>query len=306
MKLLPSLCLAASLTFTSAFAGSLGGPAPFQNGSPLSSGTDGTYNASIRGSNLSGVFRFTISGGSQGGDITSPTGTQRLTKPRASMVNPDPAESPNVGSLGADENATFITTGGNYSTRGNSWVAWYEGVVTRGMTDVAITDGAIAGVLQAMNAPSGAAAQPANDNTGIALSTTSGSEKVGYTWSIVSYTTSSSGNSIVAIPVYGWIAGNGTSSLSESYERLQNDIGYAPGIPTVLQNGEFSGSIQLNSPNGNIKGTGSFVVLTNLGSVTANGSARDQNSPQWIPSNVSFSWRGARVSTTAAPTPYIK
>jgi hypothetical protein len=48
-----------------ASAGSFGGPAPFRNGSPLATGTDGLYNASLRGTNLSGVFRFSISKGSQ-------------------------------------------------------------------------------------------------------------------------------------------------------------------------------------------------------------------------------------------------
>jgi len=48
-----------------AHAGGFGGPPPFTNGSPLSTGVDGTYQASARGSNLSGVISFTYSGGVQ-------------------------------------------------------------------------------------------------------------------------------------------------------------------------------------------------------------------------------------------------
>lgn len=47
-----------------AHAGSFGGPPPFTNGSPLPSGDDGTYQASMRGKNLSGIFEFTYSSGS--------------------------------------------------------------------------------------------------------------------------------------------------------------------------------------------------------------------------------------------------
>ena len=46
------------------------GPAAFRNGSPLVSGVDGTYQATARASNITGIFRFAYSGGSQ-------TATQR-------------------------------------------------------------------------------------------------------------------------------------------------------------------------------------------------------------------------------------
>ena len=49
-------------------AGSLAGPPPFTNGSPLQSGTDGTYQAVASGTNLTGVFSFVISGGIQTSD----------------------------------------------------------------------------------------------------------------------------------------------------------------------------------------------------------------------------------------------
>lgn len=55
------------LVFTAclAQAGSFGGPPPFTNGSPLISGVDGTYQASIRGSNLTGIVEFTYADGVQ-------------------------------------------------------------------------------------------------------------------------------------------------------------------------------------------------------------------------------------------------
>jgi hypothetical protein len=46
-------------------AGNMFGPAPFRNGSPLVSGVDGTYQATARAQNVTGVFRFAYAGGSQ-------------------------------------------------------------------------------------------------------------------------------------------------------------------------------------------------------------------------------------------------
>jgi len=61
------LILLASLFFLpfAANAGNMFGPAPFRNGSPLVSGIDGTYQATARASNITGIFRFAYSGGSQ-------------------------------------------------------------------------------------------------------------------------------------------------------------------------------------------------------------------------------------------------
>jgi len=60
--LLPVLIIFSSLT---ADAGNMFGPAPFRNGSPLVSGVDGTYQATARAENVTGIFRFAYSGGSQ-------------------------------------------------------------------------------------------------------------------------------------------------------------------------------------------------------------------------------------------------
>lgn len=57
------LVLVSTISF--GHAGGFGGPPPFTNGSPLVSGVDGGYQASIRGENLSGLLTFTYSGGVQ-------------------------------------------------------------------------------------------------------------------------------------------------------------------------------------------------------------------------------------------------
>ncbi len=59
---LPAVILSLTL---SAHAGNMFGPAPFRNGSPLVSGVDGTYQATARAENVTGIFRFAYSGGSQ-------------------------------------------------------------------------------------------------------------------------------------------------------------------------------------------------------------------------------------------------
>ncbi len=53
------------MTVNFAQAGGFGGAPPFTNGSPLVSGVDGSYQATARGNNLVGTFRFTYSGGRQ-------------------------------------------------------------------------------------------------------------------------------------------------------------------------------------------------------------------------------------------------
>ena len=55
-------------TINLARAGEFAGPPPFTNDSPLQSGTDGTYQAIVSGTNITGVFSFVISGGLQTSD----------------------------------------------------------------------------------------------------------------------------------------------------------------------------------------------------------------------------------------------
>jgi hypothetical protein len=59
---LPAFILSLTLP---AQAGNMFGPAPFRNGSPLVSGTDGIYQAVATAPNLTGLFSWAISGGSQ-------------------------------------------------------------------------------------------------------------------------------------------------------------------------------------------------------------------------------------------------
>jgi len=50
---------------SSAMAGSFGGPPPFTDLSPLQSGIDGSYQATARGKNLTGIIRFAYQNGVQ-------------------------------------------------------------------------------------------------------------------------------------------------------------------------------------------------------------------------------------------------
>jgi hypothetical protein len=65
MKKFLFLSTVLGLACSPAFAGNFFGPAPFRNGSPLVSGVDGTYQATARAENVTGIFRFAYSGGSQ-------------------------------------------------------------------------------------------------------------------------------------------------------------------------------------------------------------------------------------------------
>ncbi len=63
---LPVLCTFALLAVaTASQAGSFGGPPPFTDLSPLQSGIDGSYQATARGTNLTGVIRFAYQNGVQ-------------------------------------------------------------------------------------------------------------------------------------------------------------------------------------------------------------------------------------------------
>lgn len=112
------LALAATITF--GHAGGFGGPPPFTNGSPLVTGVDGAYQASARATNITGVFRFTYSGGSQtSGTITLSNGV--LTDPY------------------------------------NDYVFFVEGLVFRGLVQANINSNNLVGVLDegGVNAPNG-------------------------------------------------------------------------------------------------------------------------------------------------------
>jgi hypothetical protein len=89
-------------------------PPPFTNGSPLVTGVDGMYQATARGKNLTGVFRFTYVNGSQTSNPQLPTGDSvpnLLTDPY------------------------------------NDYVFFVEGLVYRGLVQANINTSSIAGVL---------------------------------------------------------------------------------------------------------------------------------------------------------------
>jgi hypothetical protein len=65
MKKILLLPFVVSLSINFLEAGNMVGPAPFRNGSPLVSGVDGTYQATARAENVTGIFRFAYSGGGQ-------------------------------------------------------------------------------------------------------------------------------------------------------------------------------------------------------------------------------------------------
>ncbi len=69
---LPVLCTFALLAAAAAsHAGSFGGPPPFTDLSPLQSGIDGSYQATARGENLTGVIRFAYENGVQSQNATA-------------------------------------------------------------------------------------------------------------------------------------------------------------------------------------------------------------------------------------------
>ena len=105
--------LLAIFTVATAHAGSFGGPPPFSNGFPT--GIDGSYQASARGTNLSGVIRFYFSGGSQSlGTTTLTAGTAEIGK--------------------------------------NSWAIFYEGKLYKGLTEANINQADITGILSSVSA----------------------------------------------------------------------------------------------------------------------------------------------------------
>jgi hypothetical protein len=71
---LPVICTFALLAAAAAsHAGSFGGPPPFTDGSPLQSGIDGSYQATARGTNLTGVIRFAYQN-----NVQSPIGSANV------------------------------------------------------------------------------------------------------------------------------------------------------------------------------------------------------------------------------------
>ena len=105
--------LLAIFAVATAHAGSFGGPPPFTNGSPLQSGVEGSYQASARGNDVSGIIRFAY----------------------------------NSGGLPA------ISGNSTISTLNNRYVFFVAGTIVSGTIDAAIMDNKIAGVIEQASAP---------------------------------------------------------------------------------------------------------------------------------------------------------
>lgn len=266
MKISLTVFLLSTALAASAFAGSLGGPAPFRNSSPLATGTDGTYNASFRGTNLSGIFRFSIQEGGQIGGVVLPS----ISGPR-----PDPGTA----------NPVVVTTA-TYTSRYNVWVAWYEGIAYRGLTDAAIMDGAVSGVLAVQAPPTTDLFQPGMLQP-------------------------QAFQNYLPRTISGIFDGATTNQQIFSIFPPQT-FGSPLAINSVLQSGEFRGKLDTKSPVGEMKGTGRFAVVRDSGldptrpagaqsSTAANVYATDitraANNPRYQAEYVDFRWKGARVQS---------
>ena len=258
MKISFSLFLALSVILsgaTGAFAGSFGGPGPFRNGSPLPTGTDGTYNASFQGENLSGVFRFSINSGTQQGDVVLPP---------MELINP-PGEG--VGSTGQASGELFLPI---YSSRNNVWIAWYEGIAYRGLTDAMISEGNVSGVLDVMKAPQAQANQPTTPITGTKTTTNTLTQ--------------------VFTPFVSPVTGDTTITTTTTTV----PVTLPSGINSSLMDGEFQGKLNQNSPYGAIKGKGKFTAIINSGLNNSDLSYLT-SAEQFSIRDVSFRFNGSRV-----------
>lgn len=104
------LALIATIGF--AHAGGFGGPPPFTNGSPLTSGVDGTYSGNMTAKNTIGVVRFSYSNNIQTTNLTANSYTvfsEGLVFSGPNQVNIE--ESSITGVLDRDTSQAFTNTG---------------------------------------------------------------------------------------------------------------------------------------------------------------------------------------------------
>lgn len=140
---LPAMAVAAVALVSlpiQAQAGGFGGPPPFTNDSPLTTGVDGSYQASARASNLTGIIRFQYSSGNQ----TSTTARNRyiffingdtfigpVTADISGSSLSGVLEGPNTTTAFADArmngefNGKFKTMSGNYSFKGEGMAVFW-------------------------------------------------------------------------------------------------------------------------------------------------------------------------------------
>lgn len=167
-----SLCLAAAFaaTLANVHAGSFGGPPPFTNGSPLQSGVAGTYQASARGSGLSGLILFSynssgnpsstglndyiffvegtiVSGGVQAAIMTD-TLSGVLETPSVPNVPPSLV---NFDSLGGYFNGKFDTHSSTYSFKGKGVLQTYIQTSVAGTMNAVAKNFKFSGVRTSLN-----------------------------------------------------------------------------------------------------------------------------------------------------------
>jgi len=144
MRLLAILTLLA-IELTNASAGSLFGPPPFTNGSPLPTGVKGTYQASAVGSGITGIIRFSYNSNGNpsapgvndyiffvnGTIVTGETDASIMTNniygilDTPNAINPPPTLV-SFDALGGSFNAKINTKSPTYSFKGNGQLATFE------------------------------------------------------------------------------------------------------------------------------------------------------------------------------------
>lgn len=158
MRFLPTLALFA-LAISTASAGSLFGPPPFSNGSPLPTGVQGSYQASAVGQGITGIIRFAYNSDGNpsalgnndyiffvnGTIVTGETDAAIMTNKIYGVLNtPDAIPQPPVpfpnefnnrlsnifDCLGGSFNAKINTKSSTYSFKGNGVLSTFEQLTT--------------------------------------------------------------------------------------------------------------------------------------------------------------------------------
>jgi hypothetical protein len=144
MRLLAKLATVA-LTSTPVLAGSLFGPPPFTNGSPLPTGVQGTYQASAVGQGITGIIRFSYNSNGNpsalgtndyiffvnGTIVTGQTDASIMTNKIFGILDTPNAIVPPptldaFDALGGSFNANINTKSPTYSFKGNGELATFE------------------------------------------------------------------------------------------------------------------------------------------------------------------------------------
>jgi hypothetical protein len=144
MRLLTIFSILA-IQLTNASAGSMFGPPPFTNGSPLPTGVQGTYHASAVGSGISGIIRFSYNSNGNpsalgvndyiffvnGTIVTGQTDASIMTHNIYGILNTPNAIIPpptlvSFDALGGSFTANINTKSPTYSFKGNGQLATFE------------------------------------------------------------------------------------------------------------------------------------------------------------------------------------